>query len=302
MKKNIQFLLIITLSFSLFGCGGQMILTENTYAHTPNTITYQKFYDELSPYGRWVDYPGYGYVWSPTEPNFRPYYSNGYWGNTNMGWSWISNYNWGWGPFHYGRWFYETGYGWLWLPGYEWAPAWVSWRNHAEYYGWAPLPPGMNFGFSMGINIPYEHWAFVQHGYLNTRNFRDYCVAEHQNEIIIKNSVYINNTSYSNNKVLYAKGPDTKEVVRYSGQKINPVNIRDHSEQAKTTFDNEKREMHIFKPVVNPPQQHESFKPKETIPYKDLPHDNGNRGTWTTPPKQGNQKSQNPKGGGNLRE
>jgi hypothetical protein len=41
------------------------------------TVTYQTFYDELSPYGKWIDYPGYGYVWSPAEPDFRPYYTNG---------------------------------------------------------------------------------------------------------------------------------------------------------------------------------------------------------------------------------
>ena len=25
-------------------------------------VSYQTFYDELSPYGRWIDYPGQGYV------------------------------------------------------------------------------------------------------------------------------------------------------------------------------------------------------------------------------------------------
>ncbi|MCC8134205.1 MAG: hypothetical protein LIP04_11950 [Tannerellaceae bacterium] len=26
------------------------------------TITYQQFYDQLSPYGTWIHYPGYGEV------------------------------------------------------------------------------------------------------------------------------------------------------------------------------------------------------------------------------------------------
>ncbi|MFV0606337.1 MAG: hypothetical protein ACK5NK_10905, partial [Niabella sp.] len=28
-------------------------------------ISFQTFYDELSPYGEWVDYPDYGYSWRP---------------------------------------------------------------------------------------------------------------------------------------------------------------------------------------------------------------------------------------------
>src|SRR6185295_16099205 len=28
-------------------------------------ISYQTFYDELSPYGEWVDYPDYGWMWVP---------------------------------------------------------------------------------------------------------------------------------------------------------------------------------------------------------------------------------------------
>ncbi|SFM57801.1 hypothetical protein SAMN05428949_0042 [Chitinophaga sp. YR627] len=143
MFKPVHLLLLIPL---LFSCAGTNTTAYNSYNEEPPaaTVTYQTFYDELSPYGQWIDYPGYGYVWSPSVADFRPYYNNGGWINTNYGWSWNSGYSWGWGPFHYGRWFYEAGYGWLWLPGYEWSPAWVSWRNSTDYYGWAPLAPGMD--------------------------------------------------------------------------------------------------------------------------------------------------------------
>ena len=255
----------------------------DTSMNQPEAVSYQKFYDELSPYGRWVDYPGYGYVWSPSEIGFRPYYTNGYWGNTNMGWSWVSEYNWGWAPFHYGRWFYEGGYGWLWMPGYEWAPAWVSWRNHNDYYGWAPLAPGM--GLSANVNIPFEHWAFIPHERLNDRNFRDYAVDERRNEVIYQNSAFINNTGVTNNKIKYIKGPDVNEVIRYGGGKpINAVVVRDHQQAAKTTYDNTSNEMRVFKPSVKPPQKTEVIKPRQVTPYKDLPHDNGRRGTFPTPP------------------
>jgi hypothetical protein len=98
-------------------------------------VSYQTFYDNLSPYGQWIDYPNYGYVWSPSVgADFKPYATNGHWVYTDMGWTWASDYNWGWATFHYGRWFYDNSYGWLWVPGYDWAPAWVSWRSSNDYY------------------------------------------------------------------------------------------------------------------------------------------------------------------------
>ena len=67
--------------------------------------TYQVFYDELDPYGDWVDYPGYGYVCSPNvDDDFQPYSTNGHWVYSNDAWTWVSNYKWGWAAFHYGRW------------------------------------------------------------------------------------------------------------------------------------------------------------------------------------------------------
>ena len=41
---------------------------------------YEEFYNQLAPYGRWIDYPGEGVVWVPNvEQGFRPYSSNGHW-------------------------------------------------------------------------------------------------------------------------------------------------------------------------------------------------------------------------------
>src|SRR3569833_588337 len=75
------------------------------YDNSPQTD--QVFYDELSPYGSWIDYPDYGYVWAPAVDNdFRPYATNGSWVYSDYGWTWASGYDWGWATFHYGRWFY----------------------------------------------------------------------------------------------------------------------------------------------------------------------------------------------------
>ena len=83
-------------------------------------ISFQTFYDELAPHGRWINNPQYGYVWQPyAEPGFQPYATRGHWVVTEYGNTWVSDYDWGWAPFHYGRWFYDDFYGW----------AWVSWSG-----------------------------------------------------------------------------------------------------------------------------------------------------------------------------
>ena len=77
------------------------------------SVSFQVFYDQLSPYGSWINYPNYGYVWLPTRvpQGFRPYANGGHWVYTNDGWAWVSDYDWGWAPFHYGNWFYDQYYG-----------------------------------------------------------------------------------------------------------------------------------------------------------------------------------------------
>ena len=87
------------------------------------SVNFQVFYDDLSPYGQWIDYRGYGYAWVPSAgPDFIPYSTGGHWVWTDYGWTWVSDYDWGWAPFHYGRWDYDNYYGWVWIPDNEWGP------------------------------------------------------------------------------------------------------------------------------------------------------------------------------------
>ena len=80
-------------------------------------VSFQVFYDDLSPYGQWIDYPGHGYAWVPSAGrDFVPYATAGHWVWTEYGWTWVSDYSWGWGPFHYGRWDDDDYYGWVWIP------------------------------------------------------------------------------------------------------------------------------------------------------------------------------------------
>lgn len=316
MKTLFKLAMSVVIAVALNACSSTSYISDNTPAddQSTETVTYQRFYDDLSPYGRWVDYPGYGFVWSPSVIDFQPYYSNGFWASTNMGWNWNSGYSWGWAPFHYGRWFYETGYGWMWLPGYEWAPAWVAWRNNASYYGWAPLGPGMHLGVSVAVNIPYEHWNFVDPHHIMDHHVNNYIIDNSKRETIYNNTTIINNYNYTNNKkIVYSKGPAVKDVEKVTGQKITPYIVKDHNipvennnlEHQQSNVKNQKdvsnavntnvkkREIDVYKPQVRVPKDNEIIKPQKSIPYKELPHDNGQRGTWAIPDHPKNQSPVN---------
>jgi hypothetical protein len=105
---------------------------------------YTQFQDALAPYGTWENDDSYGQVWTPTAAvvgdNFVPYGTGGHWIRSEYGWTWVSDWNWGWAPFHYGRWTMRAGH-WCWVPGTMWGPSWVAWRTGSGYVGWAPLPP-----------------------------------------------------------------------------------------------------------------------------------------------------------------
>jgi hypothetical protein len=136
MKKG----LITIISVALLGMAIPVVMPTVAKAQPGVSVSIQTFYDELSPYGQWMDYGSYGYAWRPnTRGDFRPYYTGGRWAMTEYGNTWVSDYDWGWAPFHYGRWTYDDYYGWIWIPDTEWGPAWVTWRDNGSYYGWAPM-------------------------------------------------------------------------------------------------------------------------------------------------------------------
>ncbi|HEY3322649.1 MAG TPA: DUF6600 domain-containing protein [Planctomycetota bacterium] len=118
------------------------------------TVNEDVFYHSLSPYGTWFEDDGQ-WVWRPTvsivDPHWRPYCHHGRWAMTERGWTWSSEYSWGWAPFHYGRWHRDHVHGWVWTPGLEWGPGWVAWRTGASDCGWAPMPPAVTFRAGVGV-------------------------------------------------------------------------------------------------------------------------------------------------------
>lgn len=224
---------------------------EDDYYDDRGDVSYQTFYDELSPHGNWVEYPGYGYVWQPRMGNdFRPYSTGGHWvWSDRYEWVWVSDYDWGWAPFHYGRWMHDPYYGWLWVPGYEWSGAWVSWRDGGDYYGWAPLRPGISFNNHYNMDSyspPVDWWSFTPRRYILYRNVHNHCIDYRRNVTIINYTTIINNYYYGD-RYGFRTGPRRNDFERYTGR-INPVQFRQSDRPGRTTFrDNE---VSIYRPSI----------------------------------------------------
>ena len=209
---------------------------------------FNDFYNQLSPYGMWVNIAPYGQVWVANVPNFQPYSTNGYWSYTTYGWTWVSNYSWGWAPFHYGRWGYTKPYGWYWVPGYVWGPAWVAWSSGSDMYGWAPLMPGMSFGVSLSINLfPSSYWTFMPGRYMGMNNIGGYYMDRSRNKTIINNTTIINNYGTEGNR-RYSMGPSANDVQRYTGRTVQPMRVTNVTESGRAGVgDNELR---VYRPVT----------------------------------------------------
>ncbi len=97
---------------------------------------------DLSAYGGWNYFAGYGYGWQPfgIGAGWVPF-SMGEWDSyPGIGWTWISAEPWGWVPYHFGNWAFSPVYGWMWFPdnfGF-WDPAPVNWYGYGNQVAWSP--------------------------------------------------------------------------------------------------------------------------------------------------------------------
>ncbi|MGG9961253.1 DUF6600 domain-containing protein [Ferruginibacter sp. SUN106] len=202
------------------------------------SVNFSLFQRELGPHGRWMTNPRFGEVWIYNDPGFKPYYTDGHWEYTNYGWSWVSDFDWGWAPFHYGRWEYDPSYGWMWIPGYDWGAAWVSWSEYDDYYGWAPLGYGVNVNVSFG-SIPYDRWTFIPRRNICDRDINRYYVSPDRNRGF-RNAVVINNYYGGNgDRGRFMRGPERNEVERYTHNNIQERRIDDRERQGRWTANND---------------------------------------------------------------
>ena len=229
---------------------GSVIFTKQASAQQSD-VSFQVFYDQLSPYGEWVNYPNYGFVWIPDAgPDFVPYSTQGHWILTDYGWTWMSDYSWGWAPFHNGRWDYDQYYGWLWIPGNEWGPAWVSWRRADGYYGWAPMEPGITLHASFGraYDSHNDHWIFVRDRDIDRSDIGHYYIGRtDQSRIIMRSSVISNTYSDSRRHTTYAAGPARADFQKVTGRQVKPVTIGENDRPGQNMSNGH---MMVYRPVV----------------------------------------------------
>jgi hypothetical protein len=219
------------------------------YAQSHRRLSRASFHEALAPYGRWQYSDRWGEVWQPenVEQDFRPYDRRGHWTNTHeYGWTWVSDYEWGSIPFHYGRWVDDPDRGWLWVPGYVWGPGWVVWRSGDRHTGWMPMPPDREFargdetyrndwrddsdyGYRDWYGPRYDaqraasHWVFVDTGHVADRDYRRYEVSR-TDEVQALISHTSNTTNYVtlNNHVVN-QSIDVHAVEQASGHKVEVV-------------------------------------------------------------------------------
>lgn len=257
---------------------------DRNYDDDRSNVNINVFVGALSPYGRWMNYGSYGQVWICNDAGFIPYQTRGHWAYTPYGWTWVSAYNWGWAPFHYGRWTYDPFYGWMWVPGYTWGPAWVCWRNGGGYYGWTPMAPGVSFnvGFSFGNGIPYNRWTFAPCRYMGNPYIGRYYAPRTRNVTIIRNTTIINNTTVYNNH-RFVGGPNRVEVERFTGRKVETMKINNVSKPGETRVYKNSIQMYRpsgavvkknYKPVNNNGRGQNMVKANDKVKQNDRVNDN----------------------------
>jgi hypothetical protein len=203
-------------------------------------VTVNYFYDNLTPYGSWLNVDGVGQCWRPTaviyDAGWRPYCDRGHWVYTDYGWYWDSDYGWG-ATFHYGRWFHHARYGWCWYPDTVWAPSWVTWRSDTDYCGWAPLPPfavytpgggfffrGVNVGFDCNFGLGADSFVFVSPANFCDRHPRSYAVRPEYVTQIFSRTRVINNFN-ANGKTIVNHGFGADGIASVTHQRIEPVHV-----------------------------------------------------------------------------
>jgi hypothetical protein len=181
-RKHTLIALLLAVALVAVGCAAGFTSSGESSAPVDDASSISFYFDDLAPYGTWVDLTPYGWVWVPvdTPVGWRPY-TVGYWTYSDEGWLWVSEDPWGWIPYHYGRWTWDRDYGWLWVPGDVWAPAWVAWRYGPGWVGWAPLPPDVSWRPDIGLmytdpdldrHIHKYRWCFTPAGDFGTTRER----------------------------------------------------------------------------------------------------------------------------------
>jgi hypothetical protein len=198
-------------------------------------------YSYLSPYGYWVYLSPYGHVWIPryVPYGWRPY-TRGRWVWTDVGWLWLSNFDWGWLVFHYGRWGWHQRLGWFWVPGTIWAPAWVIWTWGDFYIGWAPIPPDIDWVPGVGlaamrVEPVWQAWVFVENRYFLTPYLERYVLPPERNRTILNFTVSKRSLAPRGNTI-FNEGVDPQLVSRWTRTEIRKYELQEASRPGRESL------------------------------------------------------------------
>jgi hypothetical protein len=249
-------------------------------------VSFDLAYSNLSEHGSWMVSAQYGHVWQPNEYNreWNPYY-DGHWIYTDMGWAWVSDYEWGSIPYHYGTWVSDPDDGWVWVPGRVWAPSWVVFRTGPDYIGWAPVPVGYSVGMSINFGGPSSFVYVSSHNFLAPR-VRMSIIPREQATVFMNNTTVVNNIVVQNN-VVVNRGPDYRSIERATGSTIREERIETVTRVAP--FANVSRAQLAVDPVTAKAgvRVAEPVPASQPLPVADK---NGNHGR-NTPPAEAPQPS-----------
>ncbi len=234
-------------------------------------VNFQVFYNELHPYGQWIEDFNHGYIWIPSAgPDFVPYLSNGHWLLTDYGWMWVSDYDWGWAPFHYGRWDYNNFYGWYWVPDSDWGPSWVTWRMSEGFFGWAPMRPGVSINITFGkyYDLPFDRWVFVRDRDIERRDIGRNYIDRKNNRQMINNSSIINKTYYDDKRrSTYVSGPEREIVEKKTGKTVKPVTVYERDRPGQSLNNDQ---LQIYRPRVEKNSGKDKPVPTELSKLRDV--------------------------------
>ena len=271
-SKTLLIALVLALAVGSMSCGARTgVRTSVVYPTQLGIVDVSFFYDQLSPYGRWFQLDEYGWVWTPYGVSYgwRPY-TDGYWVWTDWGWTWVSQWTWGWAPFHYGRWHHHAMHGWVWTPGTVWGPAWVAWRHRPGWIGWAPLPPQVGWRAGVGLDfgradidrlIEPHCYSFVEERQLTARNLHQHIQLEARNVTLLRDTKHIADYSVVDNRVVN-RGIAIEQLERDTGQKIRRHRVADATAVRPDEVRGE--EVVLFRPKVERKETERA--PRVTVP------------------------------------
>lgn len=222
-------------------------------------------YDYLAPHGYWVTLSPYGYVWIPryVPYRWRPY-THGRWLWTDLGWYWVSNFDWGWLTFHYGRWGYDNRLGWFWVPGTLWAPAWVVWAWGDIYIGWAAIPPEIEWIQGVGFFVwplepPAYAWVFIEGRHFPSGYLNRYILPFERNRTVL-NFMVSRKSLAPRGSFIINEGIEPASLAKWTKTEIKKYEIVETGRQTREIIG--AKEITVFRPTI---VKEELAKPKETL-------------------------------------